>query len=488
MSISFNTIPNLLLTPGPYIEYDGSRAVQGLVPLPNRVLLIGARLASGSVAASIMQRIRSVDDGDTMFGRGSQLSRMIRAFKKVNRLTELWAIALTGAGTAATKTITATGTITSDGTLHFWVGGIGPIDVAITSGMTVTQVATAIDTAFAIYEADWSYSFAPSVGVVTGTCRHAAAFGQDFDIRLNYGEREALDMPAGLTITIADGVAGATDPDVTASITAIGDEWFTTIVSGFNGDANVDVLESYGDDTWGPMVQHDTMVFVGFSGSHAAALTYADSRNSKFTVVPFLGVTPTPWWEIAAATAAASTAEPDPARPRQTLAVKGVLPSSRETLFTREDRELLLEAGVSTFKVASDGAVSIERLCTTYVTNANSIADSTFRNLETMLTLSAIRYTTRARIATKYPRHKLANDDAAYGPGQAVVTPKVIRGELIALFREWETNAWVEDAAQFKEELIVERNASDPDRLDALLGPNLVNQFRVFAAQIQFLL
>lgn len=488
MSISFTSIPNLLLTPGVHIQYDGSGAVQGLAVLPNRVLLIGSRVSSGLVAAGVLTRIRSKNDGDSMFGRGSQLSAMIKAFKANNKTTELWAIALTPAGTAATKTITVTGPATSDGTLHFWVGGKGPIDVAVTSADTATTIATAIDTAFALYEADWMYTFAPSAGVVTGTSRHAAAFSQDFDIRLNYGDRESVDMPTGVTVTIANGVAGATDPDVTSSVTAIGDEWYTTIVSGYNLDANIDVLEAYAEEQWGPMLQQDVEVFTGFSGTHAAFLTYLASRNSAFTVVPFIGVSPTPWWEQAAAVAAVAVSEPDPARPRQRMKVKSLLPPTRTSLFTREDRELLLEGGGSTFIVGTDGSVYLERLVTTYTTNADSLPDPTFRNYETMLTIFAMRYTLRARIATKYPRHKLADDDANYGPGQAVVTPKVLRGEYLAVARQWEEKAWLEGIDQFKADMVVERNADDRDRVDAIIAPDLVNQFRVNAVRMSFIL
>lgn len=487
MPISFNGIPNVLLTPGAYIEYDASRAVQGLAAIPNRVLLIGGRLSTGSVPANTLAQVLSKDDGPVMFGRGSQLALMIAALKTVNKFTEVWAIGMTTAGTAATKTITVTGPATSAGTLHFLVNG-KKVDVAVASGDAQNAIATAIDTAFAAYEADWMYTFAAATNVVTGTSRHAAAFSTDFDIQLNYYDREDLDAPAGVSIAIADGVAGATDPDVATALAAVGDQWFTTIVCGFNLDANLDTLEAYAEEHWGPLVQQDVQVWVGHRGAHTDHTTYASSRNSQFsTVIPTGPDSPHSPWEWAAAFAGVSTSEPDPARPRQNMKVLGILPPTREELYTREERNLLLEAGISSWITDTSGAVFIERVCTTYTTNPSGIADSTFRNIETMLTLMAIRYTTRARITTKYPRHKLADDDANYGVGQAVVTPKVIRGEMISLFREWESRAWVEGFDQFKEELIVERNADDRDRVDVRMGPNLVNQFRVFAGQVQFI-
>ena len=46
----------------------------------------------------------------------------------------------------------------------------------------------------------------------------------------------------------------------------------------------------------------------------------------------------------------------------------------------------------------------------------------------------------------------------------------------------------IEDLDQFKEDLVVEINASDPSRVDVLMSPNLINQLRVFAAKVQYIL
>ena len=89
---------------------------------------------------------------------------------------------------------------------------------------------------------------------------------------------------------------------------------------------------------------------------------------------------------------------------------------------------------------------------------------------------------------SRFARHKLANDGTRFGAGQAVVTPSIARAEAINLFRLWEDQGLVEDATAFKEGLVVERNGTDPNRLDFLLTPDLVNQLRVMGAQIAFTL
>jgi phage tail sheath gpL-like len=62
----------------------------------------------------------------------------------------------------------------------------------------------------------------------------------------------------------------------------------------------------------------------------------------------------------------------------------------------------------------------------------------------------------------------------------------VLRNELIALAREWEDAGLVENLDQFVADLIVERDATDKDRANALVPPDIINQFRQFAAAIQF--
>ena len=81
---------------------------------------------------------------------------------------------------------------------------------------------------------------------------------------------------------------------------------------------------------------------------------------------------------------------------------------------------------------------------------------------------------------------KLADDGTRFGPGQAIVTPGIIKGELIA---EYANDMWyglVENITAFKANLIVERDPNDPNRVNVLYGPDLINQLRIFAVLAQF--
>jgi phage tail sheath gpL-like len=112
--------------------------------------------------------------------------------------------------------------------------------------------------------------------------------------------------------------------------------------------------------------------------------------------------------------------------------------------------------------------------------------DDAYTDVTTLATLAKILRNQRQAITSKYPRHKLANDGTRFGVGQAIVTPKTIKAELVAQYRQDEFVGLVEDAQNFKANLIVERDPNDPNRLNVLYPPDLVNQLRVFAVLAQF--
>jgi len=149
---------------------------------------------------------------------------------------------------------------------------------------------------------------------------------------------------------------------------------------------------------------------------------------------------------------------------------------------------LLLYDGITTWTVDSAGVVHLGRVITTYQKNATGQDDTAFLDLNTTKTLSYLRYDLRSRFLLKYPRHKLANDGNNFGAGQPVMTPGLARAEAISAFEDWTALGLVEGLDQFKTDLVAERDTQDPNRLNILLGPDLVNQLVVVGARMAFLL
>lgn len=486
MPISFNNIPSALRLPGVYIEFDNSLA--GNASLAHKVLFIGQRLAAGSVAEGVPTRVTSEALAEEYFGRGSMLAEMLKAGKAIDPFMDAWAIALDddAAGVAADGTITVTGPATGAGALTLYIGGT-KVAVAVANGDSQDAIATAVAAAI---NADTSLPVTAVVnGVITNqvdlTARNKGEAGNDIDLRANYyGEK----TPAGVTVTFGAMANGATNPDITTAIAAMGNEWYNWIVMPYTDTANLVALEIELDDRWGPMRQIGARAFTALRGNHAAALAHGDARNNPHVTCMGTNMAPQPpyiWAAVNAMVAAGKLAN-DPARPLQTLKLAGIMAPAIELRWTDSERNLLLWDGISTYTVGSDGSVYIERQITMYQENAAGLPDDSYLNINTPETLERIRFEQRALFGLKYPRHKLAEDDARIGAGQPVMQPKLAKTELLALYRTQEEKGWVQDYDGYKASLVTEINDGNPDRLDIQDSPKLVSGLRTIASQTQF--
>ncbi len=487
-NITFNTIPIDVRTPGQYVEIDNSKAVRGLPALNRRMLFIGNKLVAGSAAQATLQRINSASEAAGLFGRGSVLHEMLIAARNANKESDIWAIGLddSGGGVAATFTVTLTGPATGAGTLNAYVNG-RLTQVAVASGDAAATIATALAAAITAY-ADGPVTAAAVAAVVTCTARHKGVFGNDIDIRVNYQLDERL--PAGVTAVVAPGVVGTGNPDVATALAALSQEAFYTIVTPYSDITNIGKLETELAARWGGMDMRTGHLFGALRGTQGALAALGAARNSTHST--FIGVKSAPQpayvWAATFAAVCEFNGAIDPARPFQTLALPNLLPPANADRFTRQERDLLLRDGISTFTVDQGGNVLIERVVTTYQVNAYGIDDVSYLDLETKWTVDYMRFAFRARIALRFPRHKLADDGTNFAPGQAIATPNIIKSELLDVARQLELAGVLENFSQFKNDLVVVRSLVDRNRVNCILPPDVVNQFRVFGASVQFIL
>ena len=488
MAIGFNEIPLSINTPGSFVEFDTSRAVQGVPLQPHETLIIGLQAATGTATAGAIQLVKSATDAITKHGQHSPIAQAVAAYKSIDSLTPVYTCGLAeSTGTQATGTFAFSGPATADGE---WVGYVGGrrVSVAITSGDTATEIGDALVTAYNLLT-DTPCTVANSLGTVTATARLDGPHGNFIALGQNLQDGE--ESPAGVSCVVTQMASGATSEDYATAVTAMGDDQYHTIVMTSSDATEVGKLITELERRWGPMIQIEGSVFVSQPDSQADLTSYGNALNSQVCVVvgyEDTALSPLPW-EVAALVAArdARQAQTDPARALTGISLgASTKHAPRGSRFTRAQRDTILTDGVSTVKAASDGRMVIERLVTTYQTNSAGIADPSLSDQPTVRTLAALRFSLRARIALKFPRHKLA-DDGNEVVGQPIVTPSIIRGEILTLFREWQSLGWVENYDQFAEELLVERDGSDPNRVNAILPPDLINNFLVFAGQVSFI-
>lgn len=488
MAIGFDTIPGpgSLRKPGAYTEIDNSQAVRGPQFITYRRLLLGQKLVGGTAVAEELVRVTSGAQADSLFGAGSMLAGMVRAALAQDSYTELQCLPLVDnpAGVSATGTLTFTGPATASGTIKLLIAGRA-VDVGVTSGDAASDIATAAAAAITA-ASDMPVTASASLAVVTLTARHKGEAGNSLDLRANYYDGQAL--PAGVTLAVVAMNGGTGNPALGTAFAAIGDEWFHTWGFAYSDSASLAALKTELADRFAWDREIEAHAFVAARGTQGSLGTLGDSHNSQHLTIVMANDEPMPVYEKAAETMgiAAYYTAIDPARPVQNLPYKWCLPPAAKDRFTNEERNLLLFDGIATSKVDAGGVMQIERLITTYKTNTAGASDISYLDSETLFTLMFIRHDWRDYILRKYPRHKLANDGTRYGIGQPVVTPVVMKAEALAKFREWEEIGLVENIDDFKANLIAERNISDPNRLDVLLPPDLVNQLRIVANKIQF--
>lgn len=491
MAISFNELPALIRAPGVYIEFDGSRAVENPPAKPHKVLVIGQQLSTATVAEATINKIFSDAKAEEFHGVGSMIAEEVRAYRKIDRLTEISTIALDeeAAGVVAAGTFTFAGTATEAGEMVLYIAG-ERFAIAVADGDTAAELETS-GTAFIIgqgarYTRLPITALADAVGTgIDITCKWKGTTGNKIDLRTSYNDGEKI--PAGLTVTITAMVGGATDPAMSDIVTAIGEVQFDTIITPYSDATSLTALQAHLVVMWGGTVQKEGHLFAADTDTVGNLTTLGNSRNDEFVTIMGGGVSPTPPWIWAAATAAADVVvtKIDPFLPRVGRQLIGVLPPAQTDLFTWAQRDTLLTDGISTF-TEEGGKVLVDRLITTYQTKS-AVPDTTYLKIQTLRGLALLRFEWRARVLLKYQGYKLAQDGTNFAPGQKVVTPSTIKAEAHVQFRNWETRGFVEDFDQFKDELIVEINDADKDRIDLRMGPNLINQFNVLAGQMQFI-
>ena len=141
---------------------------------------------------------------------------------------------------------------------------------------------------------------------------------------------------------------------------------------------------------------------------------------------------------------------------------------------------------MGTYTVTATGEVQVERPVTAYTENAGGVADNSYLDVMTPATAMYFRERQRSLVLSKFGRHKLAKDGSNFAPGQAIVTPSIIKGELLALYKELEYKGIVQDFEGYKKSLIVTLDETNKSRINYQDSPQFVNGLIIVAGKIQF--
>lgn len=503
MPVAFSNIPANLRIPLYWVEVDSSMA--GLPILNQPALLVGTMSSDGVATPDVPIPIGTQAQADHLFGQGSELAQMFVTFFANNFAQEVWGLPVAepvGAA-AATGTIAVTTPATEAGTIHLYIAG-KHVAVNIGGTDTAANIATAMLEAI---EADTTLPVSADIATPTDTVNLTAKWkgvnGNEIDVRLNYMEARGGEVsPVGLVLTLPTPAApggpsrlsgGVGVPDFDNGIAAIGEQNFEYVALPYTDSTSLMAWATeYGFDEggrWGWARELFGHVFSAKRGTYADLLAFGALQNSP--VISVMGVednSPSPIYDWAAAytSKAGRALLNDPARPLQTLQLQGVRLAPLHFRFNVDELNALAGNGIATQKAGSNFVPMISRETTTYQRNLYQQPDDSYELVTTLSTLATLLRNQRAAITSKFPRHKLANDGTRFGPGQAITTPGLIKAELIGQYRVDEYNGLVEDTAAFKDHLLVERDPNNPNRVNVLYPPDLINQLRIFAVLAQF--
>ena len=494
-AVSFATIPPNLRVPLFWAEISNSQAAAN--QQSQRVLIIGGSLTAVPLAPVFMPppagsgAAGAAQAAAAQFGAGSMLAQMVANYRLNDPFTELWVLPVVDpSGTAATATITITGTSTAAGTLSIYIGD-HLIQVAVTSGQTATAVGAAVATA--INAATTPVTAVNSTGTVTLTSRHKLVQMNDLSAGLNYlGTQAGQTTPAGLTVAVSAFAGGAGLPVLTGVTAALGVLDFDFIITGYNDTASLGVTSTLMADSggrWSYLNQLYGGVFAGMVDTPTNLLTKGGTLNDQHLVMWGITGTPTVSWKVAAAATAACVPSiiAQPNLPLQTLPVLGVMaPTSAASIPAVSTQQSLLSTGISLLSFDRANMCRVIRGVTTYQTNGFGVADQSYLDVGTLYTLMLVVRTLKGMVTQRYARVLLVANGTPIGAGIPAVTPRTIANDLIAEYQILADLGLVQNAAAFAAGLIVTINASDPTRVDVLFDPYLVGGLAIFAMATQF--
>ncbi|MBO1502130.1 phage tail sheath subtilisin-like domain-containing protein [Serratia proteamaculans] len=489
MTVPFNRLPSNQRAPFFFAEFDNSMA--NTATAVQRTLLIGQMLSTATAAPGVPQKVSSDSAVAGICGSGSMLHNMMATYLANDTSAEIWVLPLPDGTTGTVAAVGKLQVVTAaaaTGVLSLYIAGVR-VQLTVVSTDDKVAVATAIAALIN------SQSKLPVTAAIDGeatdtvnlTAKNKGAHGNSIDIRLNYLEAAGgEETPQGMELEITPMAAGAGAPELTDALGNLQDRAFDFIVNPYTDTASLDAMKEFLSDAtgrWSYAQQLYGHSFGALAGTYGSLSAAGEARNNQHETLLGINGSPTPayLWAAALTGAIAPSLRNDPGRPTQTLTISGVLAPPLETRFSLTERNNLLYSGISTFTVADDGSVQVEKTITTYQKNKFGDADDSYLNIETLFLLMFVTRFLRTQITSKFSRMKLANDGTRFAPGSAIVTPNVIRAELIAQYRTLEYNGYVQDSAAFAQTLLVERNSSNTKRIDVLWTGTLIDQLEIFA-------
>lgn len=469
-NISFASIPASIRKPGKYAEFNTALAVRTLPGNLQKTLIVGQRLAAGTVLANVLTDVFSDVDAATYFGRGSIAHLMVRAALAANPYLSLQVIAMddAGASVAASGTITITGPASGAGVLTALVGDM-PVAIAVASGDTPTVIAAALKAQFD-NQPDLPVSATVALGVVTLTAKNKGTLGNGIKV-------SATTTAAGTTAVTTALTAGATDPTLATALAVVFAAGHNIIITPWNDATNLTALRDHLNSVSGPLEKRGCIGIAAHVGTLGAATTLAPTINSGRISLLLVPTAYENVFEIAAAYGAVVASEEDPAMPLNTLPLTGIAANPLANRLSRTEQENALNNGVAPSEVGPGDMVQIVRAITTYMKDPSNTPDISLLDLTTIRSLDYGRKALVNRLSLRFGRSKKS----------ARVKAQMLEEVFDVCYKLEELEIW-ENIDANKAGFIIEDDLQDPNRVNIRIPADVVNGLHVTGMRIDLLL
>lgn len=468
----------------PFVQAELIRApsLTGTIKQEYINLFIGQMTSAGTATAGEVVEIFSEDEAKGKFGRTSMLAHAVKRYYANNKGVRLKIMPLDdlGAGTAATGTVTISGTATANGTFSFYVNGRGyriPVALADTAEEVATLLVNTITA-----DLDSQVTVSNVAGVITLTSVHKGTYGNTIKLRLNYNSDDLF--PDGISAVVtADMTGGAGDPDLetTGVITHLEETQYNLIACPYTDNANLTLIDTALTDNFKATEMLDGFLVVSVNDTVSNLITKSDTINSAFvTILDNYSVFGSGFEHAAALIGIASDiAQSNPGADYLNKVLAGLVPLEQRL---KTERNVLAGGGIATVKTQGTN-ILIERTVTSLQKDANNIPiDVDVTDLRFFLTLSYVRYTFVVRMS-QYQGYKLGNDDDRFGQGTRIMTPNLYSQRLILNYEQLVLDAVCEDTEGFIDTLLVEKVGN---RMDSQFKINVINVLLQQAMQIKY--
>ncbi|MEX9876225.1 phage tail protein, partial [Providencia rettgeri] len=284
------------------------------------LLIIASMLSTAQASPLMPLDIYDDDAAAVAFGAGSLAHIMAKAAIDANPYLQLQVIGIeeAAAGKKASATLTITAPATRGGTLSLFVCG-ERLDIPVETADTVSVLNQAV---VDIVNAN---TYLPVVAALTGeangtvtlTARQSGDWGNDIVI-------DVQSTAKGVTAAVTAMVGGENNADIQPALDAVFAAGHNIISIPFSDKASLLKLRTHLEKVSGAMEQRGAIGTAGWTGSLSTGTTLAsDINDGRTSIAWYPGSVKLPC-QISAAYGAVIASEEDPARPLNTLELKGL--------------------------------------------------------------------------------------------------------------------------------------------------------------------